>query len=191
LLNGWEQKGLFEIADITYGFPFASKMFSTEPTGTPVIRIRDILGNSTNTYTTESTDEKYIVKAGDILVGMDGDFHMCKWANKEAYLNQRVVRFRPKNGISKYFLFLALQEPIHYYNQIIVGTTVAHLGDSHLKSIRILVPDKKFLEKVKEALDPIYELEISLRQKNVNLRQTRDLLLPRLVSGEVDVSSLS
>jgi type I restriction enzyme S subunit len=122
---------------------------------------------------------------------MDGDFHMCKWANKEAYLNQRVVRFRPKNGISKYFLFLALQEPIHYYNQIIVGTTVAHLGDSHLKSIRILVPDKKFLEKVKEALDPIYELEISLRQKNVNLRQTRDLLLPRLVSGEVDVSSLS
>lgn len=188
--EGWEVKNLFDIAEITYGSPFQSKLFTEERDGNkPVIRIRDILNNFTKTYTPESAVEKYIVQNGDILVGMDGDFHMGKWSDGEAYLNQRVARFRPLNNISSYFLFLALRAPIQHFNSTIVGTTVAHLGDSHLKSINLLVPDERVLNITKELLDLIYNLEIGLKLKNSNLRKTRDLLLPRLISGEVDVEN--
>ena len=66
-----------DVATVTYGFPFASKKFNPDGIGTPVIRIRDILDGSINTFTDEEADPKYHIKNGDILVGMDGDFHMC------------------------------------------------------------------------------------------------------------------
>ena len=87
--EGWEVKNLFDVAEVTYGFAFKAKQFSSERIGKPAIRIRDILKNSSATFTDEEAPEKYIVKNGDLIIGMDGDFHMGKWAGGEAYLNQR------------------------------------------------------------------------------------------------------
>ena len=188
--EGWGVKNLFDIADVTYGFPFKSKLFTAEPVGKAVIRIRDLKTNGTKTYTTQETLQKYIVKDGDLLVGMDGDFHMCKWAGGEACLNQRVVRFRPKHTLPAYCLFLALEKPIHYFDSTIVGTTVAHLGDKNLKSIQLVIPPPHTLCFVQDIFDALFNLEINLRIKNTTLRRTRDLLLPKLISCEVDVSNL-
>jgi len=188
--EGWEVKNLFDIADVTYGFPFKSKLFTAEPVGKAVIRIRDLKTNGTKTYTTQETLQKYIVKDGDLLVGMDGDFHMCKWAGGEACLNQRVVRFRPKHTLPAYCLFLALEKPIRYFDLTIVGTTVAHLSDKNLKSIQFVIPPPHTLCFVQDIFDALFNLEINLRIKNTTLRRTRDLLLPKLISGEVDVSNL-
>jgi type I restriction enzyme S subunit len=188
--KGWEVKNLFDIAEVTYGFPFKSKQFTEKPIGKPVIRIRDIKNSITKTFTTESAADKYIVCNGDILVGMDGDFHRAKWFGGKAYLNQRVVRFRPKNNLSFYYLFLALEDPIKYFDSTVVGTTVAHLSDRHLRSINLIIPDKSLCERVKDMFDSLFKLELDLHLKNTNLRKTRDLLLPKLISGEIDVENL-
>ena len=79
--EGWEVKYLHEVAEIKYGFPFKSKLFTQESKeNTPVIRIWDIINGFTMTFTSEEADEDYLVKNGDILVGMDGDFHMSRWS---------------------------------------------------------------------------------------------------------------
>jgi len=193
--KGWEVVNLFEIAAVTYGFPFKSKQFTENSTensdgNNPVIRIRNIKGNETKVYTDQEVPSKYKVINGDLLVGMDGEFHMGKWAGGDAWLNQRVVRFRPKIDISYYFLFHSLVDPIKKFNSSIVGTTVAHLSDRDLKSINLIVPCDQLNEIAKEKLDPIFNLEINLILKNRLLRQTRDLLLPKLISGKLDVSDL-
>lgn len=188
--EGWEVKNLFEAAEVTYGFPFKSKLFTQEPLGKPVIRIRDINSQSSKTFTPEEPDDKYLLKNGDLLVGMDGDFHMDKWAGGVAYLNQRVVRFRPKSGLSAYYLFLALKSPIDFFDRTVVGTTVAHLSDEDLRSIYMALPNAIISEKVMNLLDELFKQELNLRIKNTNLRLTRDLLLPKLISGEVDVKKL-
>lgn len=188
--EGWRVQGLYDIAELTYGFPFKSKLFRSVVDGSGVIRIRDINGNRTNTYTTESADQKYRVRNGDILVGMDGEFHMGCWAGGEAWLNQRVVRFRPREGIPQSWLFLTARGPIKVLESTIVGTTVAHLSAKDLKEMRIVVPDPKVLERAGEALEPLFDLALTLKLANTNLRTTRDLLLPKLVSGELDVSAL-
>jgi type I restriction enzyme, S subunit len=185
----WNLRNLFDVGHVTYGFPFKSNLFTAGGDGIPVIRIRDIMSDFSNTVTTEPADSKYIVKNGDLLVGMDGDFHMGKWAGGNAYLNQRVVRFRPKNDLSPYFLFLALKAPIEHFDSTIVGTTVAHLSDRDLRSINVLTPDDDLLKRVSALFDPLFGLEIALKVKNANLRTTRDLLLPKLISGEIPVDA--
>lgn len=188
--EGWGVKNLEDVADVTYGFAFKSKQFSEEPIGKPVVRIRDVLDGWSKTYSTEKATEKYLVQNGDILVGMDGDFHIGFWIGGEAFLVQRVARFRSKGDIGNYHLFLALKEPIRHFNATITGTTVAHLGDKHIKTIQVVWPDKKLLDQTRSVLEPLLSLQLNLRVKNQNLRQTRDLLLPKLISGEVDVSGL-
>ena len=188
--EGWSVQGLYDVADLTYGFPFRSKLFKERGEGLGVIRIRDIRDDYTGTRTTEDVDPKYRVADGDILVGMDGAFHMGRWAGGVAWLNQRVVRFRPKVGIPWAWLFWVTKEPIKTLEATIVGTTVAHLSARDLKEMRVLVPSKAVLELAASVLEPMNELELKLKKKNANLQTTRDLLLPKLISGELDVSSL-
>jgi type I restriction enzyme S subunit len=187
--EGWKVKNLFDVADVTYGFPFKSKLFTEEQIGKPVIRIRDIKSQRSKTFTPEEPDSKYLLMNGDLLVGMDGDFHMGKWAGGEAYLNQRIVRFRPKNGISTYYLFLALKSPIEFFDETVVGTTVAHLSNEDLRTIYIVLPDTTISKKIMILFDALFKQELNLQIKNANLRRTRDLLLPKLISGEANVEN--
>jgi type I restriction enzyme S subunit len=184
----WEVRGLFEVADVTFGFPFKSRGFNTSE-GIPVIRIRDIPKGQSETLTMESPSRTYLVENGDILVGMDGDFHMARWSAGGGWLNQRVARFRPASPrLSRYALYLALEEPIAKWNATIVGTTVAHLGKRHLELVKVIIPPDRLATRATELLDPIFEEESCLRRAVRNLRATRDLLLPRLISGEIDVT---
>ena len=187
--QGWEVRTVKDVAAVTYGFPFASKKFNTDGIGTPVIRIRDILDGSINTFTDEEADPKYHIKNGDILVGMDGEFHMCIWSSGQALQNQRVAKFESNGEIGNYHLFLALELPIQTWNKSIVGTTVAHLGDLHIKTIHIAWPPVKILSKAKEILEPMSHQIIALKRQIQNLRRTRDLLLPRLLSGQIEIGN--
>lgn len=186
--EGWSVQGLYDVADLTYGFPFKSNLFKETGEGLGVIRIRDIRNDYTATRTTEYVDLKYRVTDGDILVGMDGAFHMGRWAGGVAWLNQRVVRFRPKSRIPRSWLFWVTEEPIKTLEATIVGTTVAHLSARDLKEMRLLVPSEAALEAAGSVLEPMSDLELTLKKKNAVLRVTRDLLLPKLISGELDVS---
>jgi type I restriction enzyme S subunit len=188
--KGWEVRDVKDVATVTYGFPFASKKFNTDGNGVPVIRIRDIPNGHSSTFTEEEAEPKYHVKNGDILVGMDGDFHMCIWSSGHAFQNQRVARFESKGEISNHHLFLTLMKPIQEFNKAIVGTTVAHLGDMHIKTIQIVWPPAKLREKAYAILEPLSEQIIALKCQIQNLRRTRDLLLPRLLSGQIDVEAM-
>jgi type I restriction enzyme S subunit len=185
--QGWEVKFAKDVATVTYGFPFQSGKFKTDSLGTPVIRIRDILAGASATFTEEGADPKYHVKNGHILVGMDGDFHMNIWSSGHAYQNQRVARFESKGEIGNFHLFLALEKPIQEFNKAIVGTTVAHLGDMHIKTIQIVWPPEDIRSKARAFLEPLSEQVIALKRQAANLRRTRDLLLPRLLSGQIEV----
>ena len=184
--QGWDVRTVKDVATVTYGFPFASEKFNTNGIGSPVIRIRDILDGSINTFTDENCEPKYHIKNGDILVGMDGDFHMCIWSSGHAFQNQRVAKFESNGEIGNYHLFLALELPIQTWNKSIVGTTVAHLGDMHIKTIQIAWPPAKVLAMARDVLEPMSEQIIALKRQILNLRRTRDLLLPRLLSGQVE-----
>jgi type I restriction enzyme S subunit len=92
--------------------------------------------------------------------------------------------------LSARHLLLALVRPIKELNGSITGTTVAHLGKRHLEGIRIPLPSGSLLARASSAFRSIAELELELERTIRVLVTTRDLLLPRLVTGRLDVSDL-
>lgn len=188
--DGWEVRGLFDVAEVAFGFAFKSARFSEDMVGEKVVRIRDIPKNRSRTFTDEVAEERYRVSDGDVLIGMDGDFHMCVWSGGPAMLNQRVTRVRPVGAVPELFLFHAMRNPIRHFNSTITGTTVAHLGKRHLETIQLVLPGDEVLEVIAGLFQPILQLDLNLRRQNANLRTTRDLLLPRLLSGALEVSEL-
>ena len=180
--NGWGIRKILDFADVIYGFSFKANRFNTAGEGIPVVRIRNIQDGRSETYSEEEGDPKHRIKNGDILVGMDGDFHMTIWSGGDAWQNQRVAKFRPKGAMGNYLLFLTLEKPIHFFDSTITGTTVAHLGDSHIKTIEFASSPEALMRKASDLLEPLAQEQLNLRRRNQTLRRTRDLLLPKLLS---------
>lgn len=188
LPKGWKMTNLFDVADVTYGFAFKSNKFCDNAELNPVVRIRDIQENHTNTYTDEQCEDKYLIGKNAILIGMDGIFHMCLWNGERAYMNQRVVMLNSKEkGVCNYLLYLAIRPQIKYWEQVISGTTVAHLGDKHLRKVKVLLPEKAILEKANSIISRAMDEKNILQHQNSLLARQRDLLLPRLMSGKLEV----
>ncbi len=181
--EGWRRERLVDIADVQYGYAFDGSLFNSEKNGTPIIRIRNIPSGNTNDYTSEEADEQYLVSNGDIVVGMDGEFHINSWYGDTAYLVQRTCKFSPKNSSMKGWLLQAIYEPIKFFEKTVVGATVAHLGKKHIDTISLLVsPDELY-----KPFQMYYEKRQILLNQNRKLAEARDRLLPKLMSGELEV----
>ena len=181
--EGWERKHLVDIAEVQYGYAFDGSLFNSEKKGKPIIRIRNIPDARTNDYTTEEADEQYLVRNGDIVVGMDGEFHINSWADETAYLVQRTCRIRPNNTEMNGFLLWAIYDPIKFFEKTVVGATVAHLGKKHIDTIELLIPPAE----IYRHFDSLFNKRQLLMNQNVLLAEARDRLLPKLISGEVEV----
>ncbi len=184
----WKKMNLFDVASVCYGYNFSSDLFCDDKSLYPVVRIRDIVNNYTNTFTSEECDEKYIIENNSILVGMDGIFHTRLWTGGRAFLNQRVVKLNSMiDKLSNYQLYHAVYPQIKFWEQTISGTTVAHLGDKHLKKMSIFMPDERTLKKAFDIFENLLEQQYILHKQNQNLIKQRNYLLPRLMSGNLQV----
>ena len=182
--EGWEKKKLIDLVDVQYGYAFDGHLFNSKEEGTPIVRIRNIPDGYTNDYTTEEASESYIINDGDILVGMDGIFHINTWSGGKAFLVQRACSFRPKDDSMKGFILQAIYEPIKFFENTVVGATVAHLGKKHIDSIELLVSKNVSLYK---PFEKMFNERQTLKSQLRLLTEARDRLLPKLMSGEITV----
>ena len=170
--------------DVQYGYAFDGHLFNSKEEGTPIVRIRNIPDGYTNDYTTEEANESYIINDGDILVGMDGIFHINTWSGGKAYLVQRACSFRPKNVSMKGFIMQAIYEPIKFFENTVVGATVAHLGKKHIDSIDLLVSND---DKMYKPFEKMFNERQNLKSQLRLLAEARDRLLPKLMNCEINV----
>ena len=182
--EGWEKKRLVDLVDVQYGYAFDGKLFNSNGEGMPILRIRNIPDGITSDYTTEEAQDCYIVHNGDIVVGMDGIFHINSWSGGDALLVQRACSIRPRVEEMKGFIFQAIQEPIKFFEKTLVGATVAHLGKKHIDSIELCVPKSMELY---SHFSKQYEQRQKLLSQIRLLTEARNRLLPKLMSGEIAV----
>ena len=188
--TSWTQTGIYSLANIIYGAPFASKQFNTEGNGKPIIRIRDLKDQQFATYTTEVHPKGYLLHPGDIVVGMDGEFRPYIWGNDEAWLNQRVCVFENKRPNGKAFLYFTIKPLLFAIEQTQVATTVIHIGKKDFDAFEIMFPDTELLDAFDAITTPMVEQIVSNSIENKRLAIMRDALLPKLMSGEIDVSGI-
>lgn len=184
----WNVANIFDELSVQYGFPFSTELFTEEPTNIPIVRIRDILENSVSAYSEEEVDEKYKLQKQDLVIGMDGNFHMNYWNDNVSYLNQRSVRLRTKSK-STVSIMQAKYDIAPYIKAKELrskGSTVGHLSDKDLKELFVLVsPNADFRNKFDSILAEI----IKNRCEMIELTKQRDELLPLLMNGQATVNS--
>jgi type I restriction enzyme S subunit len=186
----WAKSDIYSIADIIYGAPFASKLFNTDGEGIPIIRIRDLKEQAFVTYTTENHPKGHLIQPGDIIVGMDGEFRPYIWGNTEAWLNQRVCIFDNKRPKGKAFVFYTIKPLLYRIEQTQVATTVIHIGKKDYDAFEFYLPDNNTLDQFDEITAPMIDQIVVNFLENKRLSELRDALLPRLMSGELDVSDI-
>ncbi|GCN00219.1 restriction endonuclease subunit S [Escherichia coli] len=139
--------------DILSGCAFPSSGFNRN-NGVPLIRIRDILSGKTETYYEGSYDLKYLIKKGDLLVGMDGDFNREYWKGTDALLNQRVCKITPNpETLDKNFLHHFLQKELDKIHATTDVVTVKHLSVKKIQDIKIRLPSLKEQKRIATILD--------------------------------------
>jgi len=158
----------------------------------PVVRIRDILENTISTYSLETVHDKHELNKNDLLIGMDGNFHINFWDKDGAYLNQRCVRLRSKEDseISTFQAYFELSPHIKAREKNISRTTVGHLSDKDLKRLFLLHPIRTSHFKPKETFDSLLNKIVSNRLENEQLAKLRDWLLPMLMNGQLTVNGV-
>ncbi|MCM1501657.1 MAG: restriction endonuclease subunit S [Bacteroidales bacterium] len=184
--KGWNVAKLADEIELQYGFPFSTELFAEQVTSVPVVRIRDILSNSISAYTTEKVEERYLLQKQDLLIGMDGNFHINYWTDNVSYLNQRSVRLRAKNNSNVSIVQAKYDiEPYIKAKEIRAkGSTVGHLSDKDMKELYVLVCP---IKKVREELDSMLSMIVTNRNEITYLTKQRDELLPLLMNGQITI----
>jgi len=186
----WKKSDIYSIANIIYGAPFASKLFNTNGEGVPIIRIRDLKEQAFVTYTTENHPKGHLIHPGDIVVGMDGEFRPYIWGNTEAWLNQRVCIFDNKRSKGKAFVLFTIKPLLFRIEQTQVATTVIHIGKKDYDAFEFYLPDNNVLDQFDEITSPMIDQIVVNCLENKRLAELRDVLLPQLMSGKLDISAL-
>ena len=105
--------------------------------------------------------------------------------------NQNINSLIPKNYSYLYYLLFAIKLQKKYLNALGGGgATFGTVSKSKLSNVKILNPKLEKIELYKDLVKPLFENMLILLKSNQNLRQTRDLLLPKLISGKIDVTDL-
>jgi type I restriction enzyme, S subunit len=185
----WERVFLADIAQVQNGFAFKSEWF-TSADGMPLIRIRDIENGHTENYYSGEYSQEYVVRNGNILIGMDGDFNAAIWRGADGLLNQRVCRITPTTELfSEKFLFLCLQPYLNAINAETSSVTVKHLSSKTIGEIPLPLPplneQHRIVAQIEELFSELDKGIENLRTAREQLKVYRQALLKHAFEGKL------
>ncbi len=182
--SGWQIKKLGDLLELQNGYAFDSKRFNTTD-GIPLIRIRSLkAGLEKETRYRGDYDNKYVVKAGDLLIGMDGEFGCYEWKGEPALLNQRVCRLqRFSEKLMPRFLFYGVNDHLKAIEDVTGYTTVKHISSRQILEIEFPVPSLEEQKRIVAKLDEAFAgLAKAKENAEKNLQNARALFESHLES---------
>lgn len=186
--EGWKVGSPYEYVKVVYGAPYKSAKFNDNGEGLPLIRIRDLKDCNPQFYTPEILPQTEYVNMGDIVAGMDAEFVPHIWKGNTGLLNQRVCKLMPQQtSISNLFVLYLMKPELEFVQSYKTGTTVSHLGKADIDKFVVVLPPLKVVEECSKILDSILQRIKNISAESCNLSTLRDTLLPRLMSGELEV----
>ena len=186
--KGWSQESIYQFCSVEYGAPFKSKLFNEDGQGIPLVRIRDLPKGKSDVFTEEIHPKGTLIKAGDLVVGMDGEFRCYLWRGIDSWMNQRVCKFVPKENVPSTFIWFALERPLHFIESTEVATTVIHLGKGDIDDFQFMLSSQELLDQFSKSTSPLLDRMVIASKEIEILAELRDTLLPKLISGELRIS---
>lgn len=192
--EGWQKTTAHSAMDVLSG-------------GTPKTTVADYWGGDIPFYTPkDATDSSYVLDTersitevglkncnsrlyapDTVFISARGTVGKLNLAARPMAMSQSCYALVGKGHVSQLFLFCALIEAIEHFKQHAVGAVFDAIVVDTFKLIPFAVPDDKIVRNFEEAVAPMFRQVANLMVQNVKLRAARDLLLPRLMSGQIAV----
>lgn len=186
--EGWTVQSMNDIAEYINGYAFKPTDWGT--VGKPIIKIKE-MGSGVTTDTPRNTGEdipeKYNVTAGDILFSWSATLSAMIWDEEDGLLNQHLFKVIPGEGISREFVLQSILKTLDEFSNLTTGSTMKHIQRGKLKEVKVNVPPTELMEQYRNISEPIRERILNVKQQTILLREARDRLLPKLMSGETEV----
>jgi type I restriction enzyme, S subunit len=182
--SGWQPKRLGLALKFQAGFPFPSAGFNDARKGLRLIRNRDLRSDDIVIFYSGEADSNFVVKNGDVLVGMDGDFTPTVWEKGDALLNQRVGRIHPGGDSDQKFLLYLLTLTLRRIEDATARTTVKHLSHSAVEDRDEPIPSPAEQQKIAECLSSVDELMAAQARKVDALKTHKKGLMQQLFPRE-------
>lgn len=192
--NGWKKSNLLEIADYLNGLAMQKYRPEADEKGIPVLKIKELrqgFCDSSSELCTPSIKSEYIIHDGDVIFSWSGSLLVDLWCGDICGLNQHLFKVTS----SKYDKWFYYAWTAHYLSRFAAiaadkATTMGHIKREDLGKAKVLIPSDEDYHRIGVLLQPIYDLIISNKIENRQLASVRDSLLPKLMSGELDVSDI-
>ena len=140
-------------------------------------------------------NERSLVEHGDVLMSMIGTIGLISFVADHTidYAIKNVALFKTSKTpeFAYYFLtFLKSKKTQQYIEMCLAGSTQKYISLSELRKMPIPDPDNETLKSFNEIVRPMYQTIILNSQENNAFVELRDSLLPKLISGELNVSDI-
>lgn len=193
--EGWKESSLLGIADYLNGLAMQKFRPKDGENGLPVLKIKELRQGSCDASSelcSPSIKKEYIVHDGDVIFSWSGSLLVDFWCGGTCGLNQHLFKVT-STSFDKWFYFAWTDHHLQKFAAIAadMATTMGHIKREELAKAEVLVPPQAEYERIGGLLAPIYDLVVANRIENRKLATLRDELLPRLMSGDLDVSEVS
>ena len=188
--EGWRVGTLNEIADITMGQSPQGASYNENAVGTVFYQGRAEFTDRFPSRRLFTTEPKRMANAGDVLLSVRAPVGDLNIANEPCCIGRGLAAIHAKNGFASFIFYTmqALKTELEKYNG--EGTVFGCINKDSLSSQKVIIPPRNIIadfESIASSLDCQYFVDFN---ENIHLAQLRDTLLPKLMSGEIDVSEV-
>lgn len=194
LPDGWKRGSLIDIADYLNGLAMQKYRPAADEVGIPVLKIKELRQgccDATSELCSPNIKTNYIIHDGDVIFSWSGSLLVDFWCGGTCGLNQHLFKVT-SSEYDKWFYYAWTKHHLERFIAVAAdkATTMGHIKRDELSKAEVLIPNEADYNRIGSLLHPIYDLIITNRIESKNLAETRDTLLPKLMSGEIDISEV-
>lgn len=193
--SDWDTASLLDIASYKNGLAMQRFRPVGDDAGLPVLKIRELgqgyCGNDAERCRSD-IDESVTIHDGDLVFSWSGTLLLDFWAGGDAGLNQHLFKVT-SCAYPSWFYYMWTKRHMRRFIALAKdrATTMGHIKRSALQESEVLIPPVDVMTGLTAEMQPIVDEIIGLKVQSRKLGELRDALLPKLMSGEIDVSAIS
>jgi type I restriction enzyme S subunit len=188
--EGWEVKAIAKVATFLNGLALQKYPPRDDGSDLRVIKIAQLRRGSTDGADLANGDvpEQYVVNDRDLLFSWSGTLEAEFWFGGKGALNQHLFKVTSSHFPS-WLCLLWIRQHLTWFRAIAASkaTTMGHIKRSHLQEAKVVVPPVDVIQAAGAVIGSVYELHAQVMVESRKLAGIRDLLLPKLLSGQVRV----
>ena len=194
LPDGWKTGNLLDIADYLNGLAMQKYRPKDGETGLPVLKIKELrqgICDASSELCSPSIKSEYIIHDGDIIFSWSGSLLVDIWCGGNCGLNQHLFKVT-SNNYDKWFYYLWTAHHLDRFIAVAAdkATTMGHIKREELEKVEVIIPSKYDYKRIGASIKPLFDLIISNRIEDRKLTALRNTLLPKIMSGEIDVRDI-